>query len=404
MDITGSTNIKSFSKGESYKGLKDNHFDVEDRLEKGISKDESLEKLNKHFEFYTVDYKSREKQIEEYNSKPSQLKNKSRRYDSLQDYVEKRRQGKKVTKKFHGLEFMMVSKVGSMDSWKDVVDRFESHGVSEGETLSCLNDAFYKYCEKFNEKYGKHGLYIAESNTNLDEKGAPHVHSRLVLVRTLKNGLPDTNIANALKSAYGSGNNKELMERFRFDLDDSLVRLSSHALKDLAREHSFNFEGLNLIRTEAEEKGLTHRAYIERQELKRKQAKAQEEAESTLSNAKSEANKILDEAKKKRSEASQSLRNAIQAKRLYEQAEEAAQSYLDSMKDERSLTDWAQEKVLKSGKTIYDLYLSDTEAENKRKNEAFRKREAIQARLARLNDNVADMMNSYDESNDMERW
>lgn len=393
MDITGSTNIKSFSKGESYKGLKDNHFDVEDRLEKGISKDESLEKLNKYFEFYTVDYKSREKQIEEYNSKPSQLKNKSRRYDSLQDYVEKRRQGKKVTKKFHGLEFMMVSKVGSMDSWKGVVDRFESHGVSEGETLSCLNDAFYKYCEKFNEKYGKHGLYIAESNTNLDEKGAPHVHSRLVLVRTLKNGLPDTNIANALKSAYGSGNNKELMERFRFDLDDSLVRLSSHALKDLAREHNFNFEGLNLIRTEAEEKGLTHRAYIERQELKRKQAQAQEEAD-----------KILAEAKKTRSEASQSLRDAIQAKRLYEQAEEASQSYLDSMKDERSLTDWAQEKVLKSGKTIYDLYLSDTEAENKRKNEAFRKREAIQARLARLNDNVADMMNSYDESNDMERW
>lgn len=393
MDITGSTNIKSFSKGESYKGLKDNHFDVEDRLEKGISKDESLEKLNKHFEFYTVDYKSREKQIEEYNSKPSQLKNKSRRYDSLQDYVEKRRQGKKVTKKFHGLEFMMVSKVGSMDSWKGVVDRFESHGVSEGETLSCLNDAFYKYCEKFNEKYGKHGLYIAESNTNLDEKGAPHVHSRLALVRTLKNGLPDTNIANALKSAYGSGNNKELMERFRFDLDDSLIKLSSHALKDLAREHNFNFDGLNLIRTEAEEKGLTHRAYIERQELKRKQAKAQEEAD-----------KILAEAKKTRSEASQSLRDAIQAKRLYEQAEEATQSYLDSMKDERSLTDWAQEKVLKSGKTIYDLYLSDTDAENKRKNEAFRKREAIQARLASLNDKVADMMNSYDESNDMERW
>lgn len=410
MNVTGSTNIKSFSKGQSYKGLRENHFDVEDRLGKGVSKDESLEKLNKHFEFYEMNYEEREKQIEEYNNKPSQKKNKSRQYVDLDDYVEKRRQSKKVSKDFHGLEFMMVSKVGSMDSWREVVDRFKKHGVSEEETLACLNKAFHEHCVGFNETYAKHGLYIVEADTNLDEKGAPHVHSRLALVRSLKNGLPDTNLANALKSAYGKANNKELMERFRFDLDDSLVSLSSQALKELAHEHHFAFEGLHLMRTEAEEKGLTHRAYIERQELKRQQDElkaradeveritkdAQMDAGAILSDARNQADKILAEANKMRSEASESLSEAIRAKRLYEQAENVTQNYLNSMRDERSLTDWAQEKKLKSGKSLYDAYISETAAENKRKNAACRDYMSVKSKLARLNDMVDDMENRND--------
>lgn len=119
---------------------------------------------------------------------------------------------------------------------------------------------------------------------------------------------------------------------------------------------------------------------------------ARKDADAILSDAKSEADEILDDAERMRSEAAESLGEALKARRAYEQAEEATQDYLDSMKDERSLTDWAQVKRLRSGKTIYDLYLSDTEAENKRKNEAFKKREAIRSRVARLNDAVDDMM------------
>lgn len=282
MDITGSTNIKSFNKGQSYKGLRENHFDNEDRLEKGISKDSELEELNKHYRFYPLSYESREKQIQEYNNKPSQRKNKSRQYADLSDYVEKKRQHKRVNKDFHGLEYMMVSKVGSMESWESVVNQFKEHGVSEKETLECLNGAFHQYCMDFNETYGKHGLYIIEADTNLDEMGSPHIHSRVALVRNLKNGLPDTNLANALKSAYGKANNKELMERFRLDLDNSLIDLSSQALVELSHEKGFDFEGLGLIRTKAEEKGLTHNAYIERQELKREQERVQSQAKKLM--------------------------------------------------------------------------------------------------------------------------
>lgn len=285
MKITGSTNIKSFNKGQSYKQLRYKHFDAKDREIKGISKNKNLEKLNDHVEIYDEYeifkiYDQLENDIIEYNGKKSQIKNKSRRYKNLDDYVEKRRTQKRANKDFHGLEFMMVSKLGSMESWQQVVNEFEKHGVNEEDTLNCLNDAFNEYAKDFNESFYDSGLTILEYDTNLDEIGAPHMHSRVFLNRKLKNGLPDTNLSNALKDKYGGNlTNKELMERFRLDLDNSIVDKSSEALKDLARQRGFEYEGLEMIRLESEQKGLTHEAYKEQQERKRQQKEIQSQQE-----------------------------------------------------------------------------------------------------------------------------
>ena len=281
MKITGSTNIKSFNKGQSYKQLRYKHFDAKDREIKGISKNKNLEKLNDHVEIYDgyeifKIYDELENDIIEYNEKKSQIKNKSRRYKNLDDYVEKRRTQKRANKDFHGLEFMMVSKLGSMQSWQQVVNEFEKHGFNEEDTLNCLNDAFNEYAKDFNESFYDAGLTILEYDTNLDEIGAPHMHSRVFLNRKLKNGLPDTNLSNALKDKYGGNlTNKELMERFRLDLDNSIVDKSSEALKDLARQRGFEYEGLEMIRLESEQKGLTHEAYKEQKERERQQKEIQ---------------------------------------------------------------------------------------------------------------------------------
>lgn len=78
MQITGSTNIKSFNKGRSYDGLRKNHFNLKDRERKGISKNKNFKKLNQHYSFTNYKdelddiYKQLEKDIEEYNNKPSQ--------------------------------------------------------------------------------------------------------------------------------------------------------------------------------------------------------------------------------------------------------------------------------------------------------------------------------------------
>lgn len=275
MNITSSANIKSFSKGQSYKQLKDKHFDAKDREEKGISKNKEFEKLNMHFgsekndKFVQQIYQGFNEAIEEYNGKKSQIKHKSRQYKDLDDYVEKRKSHKRINKDFHGLEYMMVSKLGSMESWQQVVNEFENHGVNEEDTLNCLNEAFRGFANYFNKSFHSHGLDLVEADTNLDEIGAPHMHARVILNRRLENGLPDTNLANALKSKYGKCNNRELMAKFRFDLDNSLVEKSSEALKNLAKERGFEYEGLNLVRLEAEEVGLTHEAYKQKQEMKR---------------------------------------------------------------------------------------------------------------------------------------
>lgn len=122
MQITSSTNIKSFNKGRSYDGLRKNHFNLKDRERKGISKNKNFKKLNQHYSFTNYKdelddiYEKLENDIIEYNGKKSQLINKSRRHKDLADYVEKRRSQKRVNKDFHGLEYMMISKLGSMES------------------------------------------------------------------------------------------------------------------------------------------------------------------------------------------------------------------------------------------------------------------------------------------------
>lgn len=283
VEVTGSTNIKSFNKRQSYQALKAKHFNLKDRERKGISKNKELEKLNKSFYCdYVYDhmdeyYKELEDNIQEYNKRPSQVDHKSRRHKNLADYIEKRRSRKNINKDFHGLEYMMVSKVGSMESWQQVLKEFEKHGVNEEDTLNCLNDAFKEYFDDFNDSYGAYGIIMVQADTNLDEMGAPHMHSRILLDNKLENGLPDTNLSNALKKKYGGNlTNKELMEKFRFDLDNSIVDKSSVALKDLARQRGFEYEGLEMIRLEAEEVGLTHNAYKQKKERERQQKELDE--------------------------------------------------------------------------------------------------------------------------------
>lgn len=232
----------------------------------------------------------------------------------------------------------MISKLGSMESWQQVVDEFKSHNVSEEDTLNCLNDAFNKYAKNFNNSFQSHGLTMIEYDTNLDEMGAPHIHSRIFLNRKLKNGLPDTNLSNALKSKYGEElNNRELMEKFRFDLDNSLVEHSNVALKKLAHEKGFEYEGLELIRLKSEEVGLTHRAYIEKKERERRQKKLDERK------------KELDKREKDLNE----RENQIQSQ------EKEIQSQKEDLKAQKVLLDKREVEISQREKEI-DEILKDT--------------------------------------------
>ena len=412
MQVTGSTNIKSFNKGQSYQALKAKHFDLKDRNKKGISKNKELEKLNKSFYCdYIYDhmdehYEELEQSIQEYNKRPSQVDHKSRRHKNLADYIEKRRSRKNINKDFHGLEYMMVSKVGSMESWQQVLKEFEKHGVNEEDTLNCLNNAFKEYFDDFNDSYGAYGIIMVQADTNLDEMGAPHMHSRILLDNKLENGLPDTNLSNALKEKYGKASNKELMEKFRFDLDNSLIDKSSVALKDLAHERGFEFEGLEMIRLEAEEVGLTHNAYKQKKERERQQKdldareeqiqaqekdiKAQkQEIQSQKQDLKAREDAVASrEALLDKKDTEISLRDKDSLKK-HERESEALKEIEDTLKNAKSLFDFGNVYVENLKKRFFDFdmdlvdYISEPFYEK-----APKSYNTIQKRAAKYRENV----------------
>lgn len=401
MDITASTNIKAFSKNQSYKRLRQNHFNLEDREEKGISKNKKFEKLNKYFgsdklkENIDTIYEHYELSIQAYNEKPSQVKTKSRRHKDLADYVEKRKSRKNINKDFHGLEYMMVSKLGSMESWQEVVNEFEKHNVSEEDTLNCLNRAFADYFMDFNKSFHSHGLIMVEADTNLDEMGAPHMHSRIFLHKCLKTGLPDTNLANALKDKYGNLPNRELMEKFRFDLDNSLVEHSNVALKKLAKERGFEFEDLNLVRLEAEEVGLTHNAYKQRQERKRQQEELDKQQE---------ALKIREQKLDERENQIQSQEKDIKAQKQEIQSQKLKLDQRGKALDVRESSISSREALLDKKDTEISLRDKDSLKKHERASELLQEVEAsldnakrLEKELKKINFSEGDLVNYISE-------
>lgn len=267
MNITGSTHLQSIKAGQSYSRFRELHFETSDRYEKSISKDKNLEKINKHivmiedgeFEELTSEL---EEGIAQYNNLPSQRANKSRRYDSLNDYIHRKQSRKNVNPHFHGLEFMMVSKLGDMESWNEIRTLFEKNGVPEEVVLSRLNDAFENTADAFNDAYNDYGLGIMEIDTNLDEHGAPHFHAHVINFNIQDDNLLDTNISKVFQKKFKTKNSKEALSKFREDIDSVLISNSSHALKCLAKGNGFTFEGLDLVRTNPSEVGIKHELYV----------------------------------------------------------------------------------------------------------------------------------------------
>lgn len=217
-----------------------------------------------------------ENKVLEYNRKPSQKKNKSRRLRNVDEYVDKARakltrKGKPVKDDFYGTEFTMVSKLGNLYDWHELVERFGRKGIDEREVLSSLNEAFFDHADWFNSEYNECGLTATQVFTNLDEVGAPHSHIHVVSTKVNeKTGLPVVNLGVMLGDKYGHTVNQYNMSAFRNDVDEKLVECCSERLVELARSHGLNFEGLTMIRTNAKQVGLAHERYVEEQIIKSK--------------------------------------------------------------------------------------------------------------------------------------
>lgn len=280
VNMTSSSNIRSLKSSRGLTGLINKHLndDVRDKLKNVRSE---LTGLNQRYMLWSeqeVDAwrENLENKVLEYNRKPSQKKNKSRRLRNVDEYVDKARakltrKGKPVKDDFYGTEFTMVSKLGNLYDWRELVERFERKGIDEREVLKSLNEAFFDHADWFNSEYNGCGLTATQVFTNLDEVGAPHSHIHVVSTKINdKTGLPVVNLGAMLGDKYGHTVNQYNMSAFRNDVDEKLVECCSERLVELARSHGLNFEGLTMVRTNAKQVGLAHERYVEEQIIKSK--------------------------------------------------------------------------------------------------------------------------------------
>ena len=278
--MTSSSNIASLKSSRGLTGLVNKHLnkDVRGKLKNVRSE---FTNLNQHYMIWDENKveewrEGLQDKILEYNRKPSQRKNKSRRLRNVDEYVDKARakltrKGKPVKDDFYGTEFTMVSKLGNLYDWSELVERFGRKGIDEREVLSSLNEAFFDHADWFNSEYNGCGLTATQVFTNLDEVGAPHSHIHVVSTKINdKTGLPVVNLGAMLGDKYGHTVNQYNMSAFRNDVDEKLVECCSERLVELARSHGLNFEGLTMVRTNAKQVGLAHERYVEEQIIKSK--------------------------------------------------------------------------------------------------------------------------------------
>lgn len=125
----------------------------------------------------------------------------------------------------------------------------------ERKTYDVFNQIFSRYVDDFNKNHDC--LEITDYVTNLDEKGAPHMHYRLMQYGVDKKGKPILNMTRSIKKdmhlAKKTANNT-VMVKFRKVEDSRLVDCANRVFKD--NELDIN---LNLIRVtdEAKKMGLS---------------------------------------------------------------------------------------------------------------------------------------------------
>lgn len=214
--------------------------------------------FNKRYLDYDEIRKENEAMIKSYNEKPSQRKNKSRRFESMDDYVEKRQSHKKANPDFNGVEFIILSKIGDSQIWDYVFNIFEKQGVCKDIVIDALNDGFDCYCQEFDKFFSNHFKCIA-LRSGFHYTNIPCC---VICIRSCmfheRSGFPVTNLSTILTSMYGDLYNRVLLSTFRNDVDAMIVNAIDASLKSLANDYSFEFDGIQLLRL-AELKSLINK-------------------------------------------------------------------------------------------------------------------------------------------------
>lgn len=186
---------------------------------------------------------------------------KQRKLQPAQAYVEKFSDEKSYQKILQQLEKSLMKM--QYPGQNTTLTQEQAHD----EALKAVANGFEQYADSFNKR--NPNLKMFEYYSHLDEKGAPHIHARIMPFyqpqgRTKAGRVkkPSWSLNRALKAQYGglSGNNKQRLSRFRRQEDQALISSMNKAF-----ENYLGKDKLKLLRkTDSKEvaTGLNHDEYI----------------------------------------------------------------------------------------------------------------------------------------------
>ncbi|MHA8263694.1 hypothetical protein ACYATO_08410 [Lactobacillaceae bacterium Melli_B3] len=191
-------------------------------IKKHAEHDPNINHSNKDIEFENTKYNSQGQllnydelmtarysdYVKEHDEKMIKSRHKKDVYGTVDNYLSKMKNQPYMT---------MVATFGDMK----LKDKVYSITNSKDSVLKDYNDALVDYISGFNERNSE--LKITEYVTNVDEKGAPHIHAQIVPMGRTKKGNPSTSLTSALNIQYGTKDSREALRMFRAQEDQEVI-------------------------------------------------------------------------------------------------------------------------------------------------------------------------------------
>lgn len=140
---------------------------------------------------------------------------------------------------------------------------------------ACISDGLVRYIKGFNKR--NPNLIMLEGVVHMDEKGAPHVHSRVLpyVPNPTGTGKPKWSLNSALRAEFGKKDSRANLKAFRDKEDREMLKAVSEQIKidlpEIADKYQFTLKRLN-----PDTVGLPHSEYKARklkEDIKHQQTK-----------------------------------------------------------------------------------------------------------------------------------
>lgn len=371
--VTASGN---FDNKKSWNGLKKHlqHDEAVHHKNKYLELDQSKKdrKFNQHLVLENFDDFT-EKMFSPYIKKHDEKQKKdSRKYKSVKRFLAVDSTGKK---RKTNMDLNYVEKFADEKTWhlylkaldKNIKKKYSSRNFSDAQVhafaMKAVSDGLADWAKDFNKR--NPNLKMFEYYIHMDEKGAPHVHSRVLPIVYKGDKKPSTSLNTALAKQYSlPRNGKLLLSKFRKQEDTALINAIDKSVeKELHLKSNFA-----LLRKSDENKnivtGVSHDEYVHNQEILDKQNKQIEENKAVLSKQNNEitiatstlnlTNKKVENARKAQKQAEEEKENTIKAttREALKSAQNAQESYLKSLDNYKQRLDERDKKQKQKEKEL----------------------------------------------------